>query len=64
MLEGETDCGTAKLFHPAPRRAPAVAESSAVVMSREREPLTPAQLADLVAAWAELQQVAKEAGVT
>lgn len=45
-------------------KAPAAAESSAVVMATEREPLTPAQLADLEAAWAELQQAAKKAGVT
>ena len=46
------------------RRTPAAAESSAVVVATEREPLTPAQLADLEAAWAELRQAAKEAGVT
>ncbi|MFB8369593.1 hypothetical protein ACFC25_09530 [Pseudarthrobacter sp. NPDC055928] len=46
------------------RRAPAAAEPSAVVVAPEREPLSPAQLADLEAAWAELQQAAKEAGVT
>ena len=45
------------------RRAPAAAEPSAVVVATEREPLTPAQLADLEAAWAELQQAAKGAGV-
>lgn len=44
-------------------RAPAAAEPSAVVVAPEREPLSPAQLADLEAAWAELQQAAKEAGV-
>ncbi len=38
------------------RRAPAAAEPSAVLVATEREPLTPAQLADLEAAWAELQQ--------
>jgi hypothetical protein len=46
------------------RRTPAAAEPSAVVVATEREPLTPAQLADLEAAWAELQQAAKEAGVS
>jgi hypothetical protein len=46
------------------RRAPAAAQPSAVVVATEREPLTPAQLADLEAAWAELQQAAKEAGVS
>lgn len=46
------------------RRTPAAGESSAVVVATEREPLTPAQLADLEAAWAELRQVATEAGVS
>jgi hypothetical protein len=46
------------------RRAPAAAESSAAVVATEREPLTPAQPADLEAAWTELQQAAKEAGVS
>ncbi|WP_248761484.1 hypothetical protein [Pseudarthrobacter sp. SSS035] len=45
------------------RRAPAAAEPSAVVVAPAPEPLSPAQLADLEAAWAELQQAAKEAGV-
>ncbi len=46
------------------RRAPAATQPSAVVVPTERKPLTPAQLADLEAAWAELQQASKEAGVT
>lgn len=46
------------------RRTPAAAESSAVVMVTEREPLTPAQLADLEVAWAELRQTVQESGVT
>ena len=46
------------------RRAPDAVESSAVVVATDREPLTPAQLADLESAWAELQRAAKEAGVT
>ncbi|MDR7161780.1 hypothetical protein [Arthrobacter sp. BE255] len=46
------------------RRAPAPAQPSAVVVATKREPLTPAQLADLEAAWAELEQAATEAGVS
>jgi len=46
------------------RRAPAAAESSAVVVATEREPLTRGQLAELEAAWAGLQQAIKEAGVS
>lgn len=46
------------------RQTPTAAESPALVVATEREPLTPAQLADLEAAWAELQQATKEAGVT
>jgi hypothetical protein len=34
------------------------------MVATEPEPLTPAQLADLEVAWAELQQAFKEAGVT
>lgn len=45
------------------RREPAAAESSAALVATEPEPLTPAQLADLEAAWAELRQTATEAGV-
>ena len=45
------------------RRAPAAAESSAALVATEPEPLSPAQLADLEAAWAELRQAATEAGV-
>ena len=45
------------------RREPAAAESSAAVVATEREALTPAQLADLEAAWAELRQAATAAGV-
>lgn len=45
------------------RRTPATADSSAVVVATEREPLTPAQLADLEVAWAELRQAVKESGV-
>jgi len=46
------------------RRTPAAAESSAVVVATDREPLTPAQLADLEVAWAELRQAFQESGVT
>ncbi|MCP9001927.1 hypothetical protein NFC73_19660 [Pseudarthrobacter sp. RMG13] len=46
------------------RRTPAAAESSAVAVAAEREPLTPAQLADLERAWIELRQAAKEAGLS
>ena len=46
------------------RRTPATGESSAVVVATEREPLTPAQLADLEVAWAELRQAVQESGVT
>ncbi|MDE8670890.1 hypothetical protein PY310_20170 [Pseudarthrobacter sp. H3Y2-7] len=46
------------------RRTPAAAESSAVVVATDREPLTPAQLADLEVAWAELRQAVQESGVT
>jgi DNA-binding transcriptional regulator YdaS (Cro superfamily) len=46
------------------RRTPAAGESSAVVAATEREPLTPAQLADLEVAWAELRQAVQESGVT
>jgi len=48
------------------RRAAAAGESPAVVVpaAAEREPLAPAQLADLEAAWAELRQAAEETGVT
>lgn len=45
------------------RRTPAAAESSAAVVATERAQLTPALLADLDAAWAELRQAATEAGV-
>jgi hypothetical protein len=45
------------------RRTPTAAESSAGAVAAEREPLTPAQLADLERAWAELRQAATEAGV-
>jgi hypothetical protein len=45
------------------RRTPAAGESSAVVVAADREPLTPAQLADLEVAWAELRQAAQESGV-
>lgn len=45
------------------RRTPAAAESSPAVVAPEREPLKPAQLADLEAAWVELRQAATEAGV-
>jgi hypothetical protein len=34
------------------------------VVATEREPLTPAQLADLEAAWAELRQAVQESGAT
>lgn len=46
------------------RRPPAAAESPAVVVATEHEPLPPAQLADLEAPWAELQQATKETGMT
>lgn len=48
------------------RRVPAAAGFPAVVVpaAAEREPLSPAQLADLEAAWAELRQAADETGVT
>lgn len=45
------------------RREPTEAEPSAGVVATERGPVTPAQLADLKAAWAELQQAATETGV-
>ena len=47
------------------RRTPAAAESFplALVTKTERPPLTPAQLAGLEEAWAELRQAAQEAGV-
>jgi hypothetical protein len=46
------------------RRTPAAGDSSAAVVALGREPLTPAQLADLEVAWAELRQAVQEAGVT
>ncbi|MFB0840325.1 hypothetical protein ACETK3_20270 [Arthrobacter sp. E44] len=48
------------------RRVPAAEEFPAVVVpaADEREPLSPAQLADLEAAWAELRQAADETGMT
>ncbi len=47
------------------RRTPVTEDSSpaAVAAPKEREPLTPAQLADLRKAWAELNQEAADAGV-
>lgn len=47
------------------RRTSAAAGSFAVAwpVEAERPPLTPAQLADLEEAWAELRQAAQEAGV-
>ena len=47
------------------RTTPAAAESvpEASPVEAERPPLTPAQLADLREAWAELRQAAQEAGV-
>jgi hypothetical protein len=47
------------------RHAPAAPEPGPVVVDapREREPLTPEQLADLKEAWAELSQAAEETGV-
>lgn len=46
------------------RRTPAAAAGSfPVAVETERPPLTPAQLADLEEAWAELRQAAQEAGV-
>jgi len=47
------------------RRTPVAAESIPVAspVETERPPLTPAQLADLEEAWAELHQAAREAGV-
>lgn len=47
------------------RRTPVPEDSSpaAVAAPKEREPLTPAQQADLRKAWAELNQAAADAGV-
>lgn len=47
------------------RRTPFTDDPSpaAVAAPKEREPLTPAQLADLREAWAELNQAAADAGV-
>jgi hypothetical protein len=49
------------------RRTPVTEDSSpaaAAAPKDEREPLTPAQLADLRKAWAELNQAAADAGVS
>lgn len=47
------------------RRTPTAAEPLPVAgVETERVPLSPAQLADLEEAWAELRQAAQEAGVT
>lgn len=46
------------------RRTRATAEPTVAAVERERVTLSPAQLADLEEAWAELRQVAQEAGVT
>ncbi|MGM7774479.1 hypothetical protein ACSVHC_00395 [Arthrobacter sp. KNU-44] len=45
------------------RRRTEAGSSPAVAAPKEREPLTPAQLADLGKAWVELNQAAEDAGV-
>jgi len=52
----------------APRRTPATAAGrpslAAAIEPKEQESVTPEQMADLKAAWAELAQAAKESAVT